>query len=232
MAESETQASPEAPARATTPPGGDSAAQLLSDELPAVTSAELPPDELPADLQPAMTLAEYAIPNNSRRRVVGALYGFIGVVFAATWLVARSSDTALLNVGFLAAGIALLALGAHHILTGRELQVDDTEALKLATAAVPFAVGHASAQMGWRGWLSRPTWKVLLYSNEDQPTQRALVRLDGLTGAVVDQLAEDNPEDWTELLKSADSSADSTAGASKGSPADASQDPLAASQDV
>ena len=181
MTESEIQAPPEAPAKA----------------------AELPPDELPADLQPAMTLVEYAIPNNSRRRVVGALYGFIGVVFAATWLVARSSDTALLNAGFLAAGIALLALGAHHILTGRELQIDDTEALKLATAAVPFAVGHASAQMGWRGWLSRPTWKVLLYSNEDQPTQRALVRLDGLTGAVVDQLVEDNPEDWTELLNSA-----------------------------
>ena len=201
MTETPAAAPTETPAEAATPPDG----QLPANPPATASEAELPPDELPADLQPAVTLAEYAIPNNSRRRVVGALYGFIGVVFAATWLVARSSDTALLNAGFLVAGIALMALGVHHILTGRELQIDDTQALKLATAAVPFSVGHASAQMGWRGWLSRPTWKVLLYSNEDQPTQRALVRLDGLTGTVVDQLVENNPEDWTELLKSADS---------------------------
>jgi len=158
-------------------------------------------DELPRDLMPQAHLSEYAIPNNSRRRAAGALYLFIGTVFAATWLVARGADSALLNVGFLAAGLALLALGGHHILTGKELQIDDTDALKLASAAVPFNLGHASAQMGWRGWLSRPTWKVLIYSNEPQPAQRALVRLDGFSGAVVDMLVEDNPEDWSELLE-------------------------------
>jgi len=165
------------------------------------------PDELPKDLMPAAQLDDYAIPNNSRRRVVGALYVFIGVVFAATWVVARNTDTALLNAGFLAAGLALAALGCHHIITGRELEIDDTEALKLASAAVPFELGHASAQMGWRGWLSRPTWKVLMYSNEPQPAQRALVRLDGFSGAVVDMLVEENPEDWSDLLAQDESKA-------------------------
>ncbi len=157
-------------------------------------------DQLPRDLQPQAQLTDYAIPNNSRRRVVGALYVFMGVVFAATWLLARGEDTALLNAGFLGAGLALLALGGHHIWVGKELQVDDAQALKTASAAVPFEVGHASAQLGWRGWLSRPSWKVLLYSSEPQPARRALVRIDGLSAEVVDMLVEDNPEDWSELL--------------------------------
>lgn len=157
-------------------------------------------DQLPRDLMPQAQVSDYAIPNNSRRRVVGALYVFLGVVFAATWLLARGEDTALLNAGFLGAGLALLALGGHHILVGRELKVDDAQALKAATEAVPFEVGHASAQMGWRGWLSRPTWKVLLYSSEPQPASRALVRIDGFSIEVVDLLVEDNPEDWSDLL--------------------------------
>lgn len=207
------EASPEADSPAAQPDELDKD-ELPRDELPKddlpkdeLPKDDLPKDELPRDLIPQAHTIDYAIPNNSRRRAAGALYVFIGTVFAATWLVARGADSALLNAGFLAAGLALLGLGCHHILTGKDLKIDDTEALKLASAAVPFDLGHASAQLGWRGWLSRPTWKVLIYSNEPQPSQRALVRLDGFSGAVVDMLVEDNPEDWSELMKE-DESAD------------------------
>ena len=106
-----------------------------------------------------------------------------------------------MNAGFLVCGIALLALGAHHIWTGLDLLIDDKEALVRASNIVGFSVGHASAQLGWRGWLSKPTWKVLLYSDEPQPSKRALVRLDGISGSLVDMLEEDNPEDWSEFLE-------------------------------
>lgn len=163
-------------------------------------SAAEPVDALPEDIDAAAPRLEYTIPNNSRRRLSGAVYAFCGIVFAAVWLIVRGSGSPFVNAGFLACGIALLALGAHHIWTGVDLRIDDKEALVRASGMVGFSVGHASAQLGWRGWLSKPTWKVLLYSNEPQPAKRALVRLDGANGAVVDMLEEDNPEDWSEFL--------------------------------
>ena len=58
-------------------------------------------------------------------------------------------------------------------------------------------MGHASAQMSWRGLLSRPVWRLLIYSSEDQPLRRAMVVVDGVTGEVVEWFSEDNPEDWS-----------------------------------
>jgi hypothetical protein len=47
--------------------------------------------------------------------------------------------------------------------------------------------------------LSRPTWRILLYSAENPPKQRGIVLLDGVDGQVVEWFAEDNPEDWSSL---------------------------------
>ena len=69
----------------------------------------------------------------------------------------------------------------------------------IATRTVGFAVGHASAQMGWRGLRSRPTWRILCYSAENPPLRRGLVLVDGVDGEVVDWFAEDNPEDWSDV---------------------------------
>ena len=77
--------------------------------------------------------------------------------------------------------------------------MDERDALVAATAEAGFAVGHASAQMGWRGLLSRPTWRILLYSAENPPTRRGLVLVDGVDGEVIDRIFEDNPEDWSGL---------------------------------
>ena len=81
----------------------------------------------------------------------------------------------------------------------------------VATRTVGFAVGHASAQMGWRGLLSRPTWRILLYSAENPPLRRGLVLVDGVDGEVVDWFVEDNPEDWSDLEGRPDRRAQGTA---------------------
>ena len=60
-------------------------------------------------------------------------------------------------------------------------------------------VGHASAQLSWRGLVSRPTWRILLYSADDPPAKRGLVLVDGISGEVGDHFVEDNPEDWSSL---------------------------------
>ena len=88
--------------------------------------------------------------------------------------------------------------GLYSIVTGWNLDVDERDALVQSTKAVGFPVGHASAQMGWRGLLSRPTWRILLYSNEEPPAKRGFVMVDGVNGDVVDAFVEDNPEDWSE----------------------------------
>ena len=57
-----------------------------------------------------------------------------------------------------------------------------------------FPVGHASAQLGWRGLRSRPSWRILVYSAEEPPLQRGLVLVDAVDGGVVEVLVEENPD--------------------------------------
>lgn len=156
-------------------------------------------DELPPELDVSGYVGPYVFPNNSRRRVPGALYAFLGVVSIATWALTIGSDPNIVNGGFLAAGIALLVLAAYHFRAGWDLRVEETDALLEAVRAVGFPVGHASAQMGWRGWFSRPTWRILVFSNETRPLRRGLVLVDGVEPKVLDVIVEDNPEDWSNL---------------------------------
>ena len=133
-----------------------------------------------------------------RRRWPGALYVLIGAAFIALWAT-RASGGVLVNRGFLWGGIALVAVGAYHLAAGWHLRVRETDALVAASREVGFPVGHASAQLGWRGLRSRPTWRILLYSAEDPPAQRGLVLVDGVDGTVVAHFVEANPEDWSDL---------------------------------
>ena len=156
-------------------------------------------DELPGDLDVSGLVGPYLFPNNNRRRIPGVLYGVIGLGCIALWAVTRSGDPVLVNAGFLAAGLALLAIGAYHVVAGWNLDVDERDALVSASRRVGFAVGHASAQLGWRGLRSRPTWRILLYSADEPPTKRGLVLVDGVDGSVIEHFVEDNPEDWSDL---------------------------------
>ena len=151
-------------------------------------------DELPDDLDRGF-VGVYKFPDNSRRRIAGALC-FAAGVWAGTAALAADADAVLLNDGVAAGGALLAVVGIYQYLAGRRFAVDENEALVAAVADVGFAVGHASAQLGWRGWMSRPAWRVLVYSAEDPPERRGLVMVDALDGAVLERWVEDNPETW------------------------------------
>ncbi len=77
---------------------------------------------------------------------------------------------------------------------GWHLEVREWRALEIANRAVGFPVGHASANLGFYGWRSKPIWNILVFSADDPPSERGLVRVDGITGSVVEQYAEPVPE--------------------------------------
>src|SRR4051794_26754753 len=155
-------------------------------------------DALPEELDVTGYVGPYQFPNVNRRRIAGAIYLGTAVFCLVLWLV-WGDDGVLVNDGFLGAAIGLGLVGAYHLRAGWNLKVSDTDALVAAGRHVGFPVGHASAQLGWRGLLSRPTWRILVYSAEDPPERRGLVLVDGVEGAVLGEYVEENPEDWSQL---------------------------------
>jgi len=153
-------------------------------------------DELPDDLDAADYVGPYMFPDNSRRRIPGYLYIIAAVGCATVW---ATADSPYVNDGFLFAAVLLAFFGLYHQVAGWSLKFDEQEALAAAGAEVGFPIGHASAQLGWRGLLSRPTWRILLYSADEPPAKRGLVLVDGVDGSIVEHFVEDNPEDWTDL---------------------------------
>lgn len=153
-------------------------------------------DELPEDLDATGLVGPRTFPNNDRRRIPAALYIAMGAAAIVLWERA-GEDSPLVNRGLAVAGLLLVLFGIYGMFAGRTLRIDETEALALASAEVGFPVGHAAAQLVWRGWLSRPTWRVLLYSAENPPRRRGIGLVDGIDGEVLEWFAEDNPEDWS-----------------------------------
>jgi hypothetical protein len=156
------------------------------------TGDQLPEDQLPQDLDVTAYVGPYLFPDITRRRLAGACHGAVA-------LAALIGGIATGNAGLVGAGALLGAIAVYHVVTAWHLAVDQTEALGAASRAAGFAVGHASAQLGWRGLLSRPSWRILLYSADEPPSRRGLVEIDAVDGAVLGQYVEDNPEDWSEF---------------------------------
>ncbi len=154
-------------------------------------------DALPEDLDAAGYVGPYMFPNNNRRRIPAYLYWAMSAITIAVWVARQGSDPVLVNVGVVVAAVVLALIGVYSFVAGWNLDVDESDALVAATRQVGFPVGHASAQMGWRGLLSRPTWRILLYSADDPPEKRGLVLVDGVDGSIVEWFVEDNPEDWS-----------------------------------
>ncbi len=153
-------------------------------------------DELPADLDVTKYVGMYTFPDIRRRRAPAIAYLLLAAalgILSAT----HPGRQVLVNEGFLAVAVVLALIGLYHLAAAWPLAVRDTDALLAAASEVGFPVGHASAQLGWRGLRSRPTWRILLYSAEDPPAKRGLVLVDAVDGKVLDHLVEDNPEDWS-----------------------------------
>jgi hypothetical protein len=148
-------------------------------------------DELPEDQDVTADVGAYVFPDMRRRRVAGTIYAALGAL--TLWAGLASG-----NGGLLFGAILLLAIAGYHFLAGWPLKVDQTDALTVASRTVGFPVGHASAQLAWRGLRSRPTWRILLYSADEPPSMRGLVELDAVDGEVLGEYTEQNPEDWSQ----------------------------------
>lgn len=154
-------------------------------------------DELPEDLDVAHA-GVYQFPDNSRRRIPGAIYLGAAALLVVLYLATRP-NAVLVNRGMIWAAIILGAVGLFSVTSGWRMHVDEKQALVAAQGVLGFPVGHASAQQVWRGLRSKPTWRVLAYSSENPPRQRALVLVDAVDGGVLEHIVEHNPEqDWAE----------------------------------
>ena len=141
---------------------------------------------VPADLD-ASSVEEYTIPSTRRRRsaavILAAMAGLIGIG------VAVGLPSGLLVM----AGV--LALGALWTWSAAwPLSITVEEALATANREAEFPVGHASAAVGFDGWRARPVWNVLVFSADDPPSQRGLVRVDAVSGEIAGSYTETNPE--------------------------------------
>jgi hypothetical protein len=140
-------------------------------ELPAievdadVAAAAGMPDDLDANI-----LGPYEVPDPARRRRAGLVY-FVGA--AAT----VGSMALGLPSGMWVMTAILLAIGVYHLAAGHHLVVRETAALTAANRATEYPVGHASAVLGFDGILARPVWNVLVFSTDEPPSQRGLVRV-------------------------------------------------------
>jgi hypothetical protein len=151
-------------------------------------------DELPNDLNVSAFVGPYKFPDNSRRRIPGLIYLVIAALSFWLWIMQRESNSGLVSDGFFGAAILLALVGLFSLSSSWRMTVDEKLALVHATRAVGFAVGHASAQQVWRGFRSRPTWRVMCYSAQEPPLQRGLVLIDAVDARIVECLVEANPE--------------------------------------
>jgi hypothetical protein len=137
------------------------------------------PDDLDSEV-----VGPYAVPDTARRRRAGVVY-FIAAAITALLMV-----TGLPSLMWATAVGALVVVGGYHFVAGWRLRIREGKALEIANREVGFAVGHASASLGFTGWRARPVWNVLVFSADEPPSQRGLVRVDALTARVVDSYTE------------------------------------------
>lgn len=138
---------------------------------------------VPEDLD-ATQREPYTIPSTRRR-------AFSGWVHIAGAGVAVAMVGAGLPAGLLVFAVGLALLGTWHLAAASRIEILDPEALEIANRATEFAVGHASAVVGFDGWLARPVWNVLVFSADDPPSRRGLVRIDARGGDVIETYTED-----------------------------------------
>ena len=151
---------------------------------------EIEGDTLPEDLDVTAFVGPYLFPSMRRRRIPAYMYVILGLGCLGGYAISA-------NGGLLAAAIFLGLVAIYHFASAWPLAVDQTEALLIATRTVGFPVGHASAQLAWRGLRARPVWRILLYSADAPPSMRGLVELDAVDGHVLGEYTEANPEDWS-----------------------------------
>ncbi len=151
-------------------------------------------DELPRDLDISAFVGPNQFPDNSRRRIPALLYLLVALVCVILRIVYSDSTSGLVNNGMIVAAVILGVFGIYGLTSSWSIEIDEKQALLLATREADFAVGHASAQQVWLGLRSRPTWRVFCYSAEDPPLRRGLVLVDAIDGEIMECFTETNPD--------------------------------------
>ena len=152
-------------------------------EIPEeVAKAEGVPEDLDSSV-----LGPFTVPSLTRRRRAGIFY-LAGAALVALGIAAGLPARMWLMVG------VLVLIGAYNFVAAFELGIREKEALSIANRNTDFAVGHASAALGFVGWRSRPVWNVLVFSADEPPTERGLVRINAVSGEVEDVYVEVNLE--------------------------------------
>lgn len=167
---------------------------MEDDKLKTSESAGEIRDSLPDDLNVSAFVGPYMFPDNSRRKIPAWLYLGIAALCSILWTTQHTNENGLVSDGFLWSAILLVVFGLYSLSSSWRMTVDEKLALIHATRAVGFAVGHASAQQVWRGFRSRPTWRVFCYSEQEPPLQRGLVLIDAIDARIVECLVEANPD--------------------------------------
>ena len=138
---------------------------------------------VPYDLD-ATQRQPHTIPSTRRRRTAAVVY-LVGAALGAGSVVAGLPAGMFVIVG------AMIVVAIWHLASAWRIEILDPEALETANRATEFAVGHASAAVGFDGWRARPIWNVLVFSADDPPSQRSLVRVDAVDGHVVEMYSEE-----------------------------------------
>lgn len=137
---------------------------------------------IPEDLDAAQR-EPYTIPSTRRRRIAGVVH--LTAAALAVGIVVLGGSPRLLVVAGILAGI-----GTWCLVAAWRVEVLDPAALQIAAGAVGFTVGHASAAVSFDGWRARPVWNVLVFSADEPPSRRGLVRVDAVDGSVLDRYEE------------------------------------------
>lgn len=157
---------------------------MSEDRRPLEISEEIARAEgVPEDLD-ATQREPYTIPSTRRRKTAAIVY------LSAAALVA-GGVAAGMPAGMLALAAMLVLLAGWHAASAWRIEILDPEALDIANRATDFPVGHASAAVGFDGWRARPVWNVLVFSADEPPSRRGLVRVDAVTGDVIETYVED-----------------------------------------
>ncbi|MDX1690212.1 MAG: hypothetical protein R3290_04215 [Acidimicrobiia bacterium] len=155
-------------------------------DLPEIPDDVARAENMPEDLDSSI-VGPYTFPSLTRRRNAGWIL-LVGAVLAALGATVGPA------IGLWATSAGLVVLAAWHFAAAWPLEVSDARALEVANRETDFPVGHASAAVGFDGWRAKPIWNVLVFSADDPPSQRGLVRIDAVDGHVVETYVEANPE--------------------------------------
>lgn len=138
---------------------------------------------LPEDLDSTKG-EEYRFPSPQRRSRAAVIYGAAAALAGASTFLG-------LPAGMWWVAVAFLVVAGFHVLAAWRPRLDERDAFSAAAAAIPFGVGHGSAALRFEGLLAKPVWNVLVYDAGRAPTRRALVRVDAVSGDVIDTVDEE-----------------------------------------